>query len=215
MIAEFEDFAGRKAVDLSHPLGPDSPAFPGDPPLGFEILASPLRDGYALSAWSGVFHTGTHMDAPAHFSANGKWIDELEPAYWAGNAWVIAVPEGEDPDLVHVLEHPPPPDTAFLLFRTGWDIRYPHPDYYEAHPVLTPALTAWLAAGSFRGIGLDLPSPDRAPYPAHQILLGMGMVILENLRDLSRIPLQRRFTLLCIPLPLKAEASWIRPLALI
>jgi arylformamidase len=215
MTAGIEPFAGKEVVDLSHVLGPDTPPYPGDPPLQWHSLAELKRDGYCLTAWSGVFHTGTHLDAPSHFSLTGDQAHQLKPSCWAGQAWVIPVPEGQDPDLEHVLTFPPPPDTAFLLFRTGWDVHYPLPEYFKGHPLLTPNLTEWLSDQNLQGIGLDLPSPDQAPYPVHQALLGKGMVILENLRDLSRLPIQRSFTLLCIPLPLKAEASWVRPLALI
>ena len=59
---------------------------------------------------------------------------------------------------------------------------------------------------------MDLPSPDRSPYPVHQVLLQRGMVILgEHLPGptsrMSSISIHGLFD------RIKAEAAWVRPLA--
>lgn len=208
-------FEDRQLIDLSHPLHPGTPPYPEDPPLTMDVMATVDRDGYALTRWSGVFHTGTHMDAPAHFIPEGWDISSLPVDRWFGKASLVTIPEGQDPDIRHVENVSLPPDIRFLLFRTGWDIHYPQDRYYRDHPVFTPALVEWLSASSLNGVGMDLPSPDKEPWQAHHKLLGNGIILLENLRGLHRLPLERAFDLLCIPLPVQAEASWVRPLALI
>lgn len=215
MIGHSALFEGKQVIDLAHPLGPDTPPYPGDPPLRVHTQATVDPDGYALTKWSGVFHCGTHMDAPSHFMADGAGIHQLPFDFWAGTAWVIDVPPGQDPDIRHLGRLSLPPEIRFVLFRTGWDVHYPHDRYFREHPVFTPALVEWLSSSSLRGVGIDLPSPDKAPWQAHHKLLGKGIILLENLRGLNRLPLQRSFDLLCIPLPVQAEASWVRPLALI
>ena len=60
---------------------------------------------------------------------------------------------------------------------------------------------------------MDTPSPDREPHPAHYILLGANVVIVENLRGLEQID-RDVFELIVVPLPLKGlEASPVRAIA--
>ncbi|NRG18927.1 cyclase family protein [Rhizobiales bacterium] len=60
-----------RVVDLTHPLGPDFPTFFGKPQLSMERNAAFAKDGYNMFTWTVVEHTGTHLDAPIHFSADG------------------------------------------------------------------------------------------------------------------------------------------------
>lgn len=208
-------FAGTNVIDLSRPITDETPSYPGDPPLVINSIARVPEDGYQLEQWSGTFHTGTHMDAPGHFVDEGAMIIDLDSSYWGGSAWKIRIPHGTNPDLAHLEACPPPPDTAFLLIETGWDHIAGPKGYFSGHPVWTPNLIAWLAASTLKGIGMDTPSPDVNPFPAHKAVLGNGKVLLEGLFDLSRVPTGIPFSLLCIPIPVLAGAIWVRPLALV
>jgi kynurenine formamidase len=57
-----------RLVDLTHTLTPDFPTFFG----GSQFTSTPLfelaTDGFNMNEWELVEHTGTHMDAPYHFS---------------------------------------------------------------------------------------------------------------------------------------------------
>lgn len=57
-----------QVVDLTHTLTPNFPTFGGESQLELEALATIEADGYNMYRWSIVEHTGTHMDAPIHFS---------------------------------------------------------------------------------------------------------------------------------------------------
>jgi kynurenine formamidase len=106
-------------------------------------------------------------------------------------------------------------DIDFILFKTSWEKVYGTPEYFSVHPQFTVELGQWLAASSLKGIGMDMPSPDVAPYPIHQLVLGAGKVLIENLRGLDKLPENQIFQLICIPLPIDAEAVWVRPLAIL
>lgn len=209
-----DPFKGR-IIDLSHPLDNLTPPYPGDPAPEKTDLATVKLEGYALSQWSVNFHSGTHVDAPAHFVEHGDTIRDLNPERWIGPAMVIPTMGAEviGPEIL------PPDDTwrdcKFLLFHTGWDSHYGEQTYFEGHPVLSESLAEMIAGSNLTAIGVDTPSPDRAPYPVHTLLLRKGICILENLRGLDQLPALRVFTLVCIPLPIDAEASWVRPLAIL
>lgn len=68
-----------RVVDLTHTMGEDFPTYFGEPQLTIEVLNSFDPDGFNMKKWTLVEHTGTHLDAPFHFSADG-WSSDQIPA---------------------------------------------------------------------------------------------------------------------------------------
>ncbi|MBP6183643.1 MAG: cyclase family protein [Saprospiraceae bacterium] len=204
-----------KIIDLAHPIGPNTSVYPGDPGLIVNQLSSVDSNGYALSEWHVNFHTGTHIDAPSHFFINGGSIQTLGLTLWMGNAWIIPCADQKIIGLDCIDTNLFSLEIDFLIFKTGWESTYDTPLYYSDHPQFTVELGQWLAASSIKGIGMDMPSPDRAPYPIHHLVLGADKVLIENLRNLNKLPENKMFQLICIPLPIEAEAVWVRPLAIL
>jgi len=56
-----------RVFDLARPLYTDCPAFPGDPRVRVKTVRTIRQDGFLLEALSLASHSGTHVDAPAHF----------------------------------------------------------------------------------------------------------------------------------------------------
>ncbi len=174
-------------LDLSHPVSPGMPVWPGDPAVAAAPYATMDSHGYAALAWSLPGHAGTHLDAPAHALAPGADLASLPLSRCLGSARVADV-SGLDEiaaaDLPQDLS-----GLAFLLLRSGHDRFWGAPAYYEQFPRLAPDAAHFLAASGLVGLGLDWPSPDgpgSADLPAHKILLAAGLVIVENLRGLDR-----------------------------
>jgi len=69
--------SSRGARDLTHELYPDFPTFFGDQQLKIEEKLSFAKDGLNLKEYVLNEHTGTHIDAPLHFSRDGKSVAEL------------------------------------------------------------------------------------------------------------------------------------------
>jgi kynurenine formamidase len=62
-------------------------------------------------------------------------------------------------------------------------------------------------------LGVDMPSVDQAPFPAHKVLLGAGVLIVENLTNLEAIGADR-FELIVLPLKLMGrDGSPVRAIA--
>ena len=100
-----------------------------------------------------------------------------------------------------------------VVFWTGWSSHWGQSDYFLDYPVLGEATAAWLVARGVHLVGVDTPSVDHEPHPAHYQLLGARMVIVENLRGLERIG-SDIFELIVMPLPLRGlEASPVRAVA--
>ncbi len=212
-------------IDLSHVLALETPVFPGDPPVALEVLDAtswPKPDGTRALNCGRIatgLHTGTHMDAPFHFYGDGTTIERVPLEQCAGPAL-----------LVRLRDHGPlaeitPADltpyavalrgTGRVVLDTGWSRRWGQPEYFTEHPVLTGEAATFLLEHGVRLVGVDFPSVDRPPYPAHLALLGAGAVIVENLAHLDRI-VAGRFTLVALPLPIAGrDGSPVRAVAIV
>lgn len=69
--------APQKAEDLTHELHEKFPTFFGDQQVFKDQKFSFAKDTFNLNEWRINEHTGTHIDAPLHFSADGRSVAEL------------------------------------------------------------------------------------------------------------------------------------------
>lgn len=211
-------------VDLSWPVRPGMPAFPGDPPMRLKSVGELCLQGFRAHVAELPTHCGTHMDAPAHVLAEGPLLSELPVERFAGPGVVLDLrgrPNAaiDEADLAPHMEDIAAAAPAFVLLRTGDEGRFGEAAYFAQGAHLTPGaaeMLAGLAAGGLSGVGLDAASPD-APgdvdLPAHRALLGAGVLIVENLRNLAALP-PRGLTFLCAPV-LGVDGSPVRALALV
>jgi len=181
-------------IDVSRPLSPATPVWPGDRPFQMERLQ--LGDVSVSSIATGC-HVGTHVDAPCHLDALAGGVESIPLERLIGPAEVMAVRSG-----VVAPEHLPPgwhPATPRLLLRT------------DSHPLGAPigpgfsaldaTLVHWLADRGVVLVGVDTPSVDpfdSADLPAHRALGARGMTWIEGLSLGGVAP--GRYQLLALPL---------------
>jgi arylformamidase len=204
-------------VDLSHSIVSDMPQWPGDDqPLCLHRRSLHGADSHMSSALELGCHVGTHIDAPLHFLDGQQGLHEMPVNRFVGRGVVVRAGDG---DTARALT---PADVAgvdlaaadFVLFATGWDRHWGLPRYYREWSWLSPELATLMAGADLKGVGLDTPSLD--PFggqAAHDICAAAGMVNVENLAALERLP-DTGFTLFVLPLKLHAtEASPVRAVA--
>lgn len=193
-------FGFSRVVFLSHVLTPDTPVFPGDPPVEISAAAVIDRDGYFLQRVALGEQAGTHWAAPAHFSPGAAAADQLDPADFFFPAAVLDVRAQATADPGYALtirdveaweaEHGHVQVGAAVLLWTGWDERWPDPGL--EYPGFSADAASWLVAE--RGVaalgtdtmGID-PGADRT-YAANRVLLRGHRIHLENLRALGDLP---------------------------
>lgn len=211
----------RTVVDLSHPMTPNMPAFPGKGAPVFLQDADLNKGGYREKQITLLTHTGTHLDAPAHIMPQGATLDRLPVETFVGKGCVLDMrgkkeitPEDLEPHARALAS------SEFVLLRTGWNKYWGEPKYTEDIPVLTSEAAQELLRlgnGALKGVGLDTISVDpiaSTELPVHKILLGQGLVIVENLTNLGRLPAQG-FLFLALPLPLAdGDGSPVRAVGL-
>ena len=188
-----------RILDVTVPLVPGLIAYPGDPP--FEIApvespGSPLR----LSRMVLTTHTGTHIDAPAHLGAGGATVDHLPLEILLGKARVVEVAARERVER-RDLEALDLRDDLRVLVKTRMSGQMTRAGYQDDHVYLTADAAHYLAQAGIKLVGFDYLSIDRAgsvDFPAHQALLGKGVVVVEGL-DLSEVE-PGEYELTCLPL---------------
>jgi kynurenine formamidase len=83
-------------LDLTLPLDGDTPVYAEpdgyrDPPFVAYPWATHAEQGYSVHRLEMGSHTGTHLDAPAHFHPTGRKVDQIPATALVGRALVIDV----------------------------------------------------------------------------------------------------------------------------
>jgi len=209
-----------RILDLSHTIEPDMSLFPGTAAPLAEPAAHLAENGYNERRLTLTSHTGTHMDAPAHLLQDAPTLDQMDVNRFCGPAMVLdARASGPVIGLQALLDMAGEIRAAdFLLVATGWDAKWKTGAYLEGFPVLTQEAAQWLAGQDMKGIGVDAISVDpvdSSELPVHHALLGAGLLLVENLRGLTRLP-PSGFTFCCLPLPVAhADGAPARAVAML
>ncbi len=208
-------------VDLSHFIEAGMPVYPGTEPPVLAEANTIDGDGFREKKLSLYSHTGTHMDAPAHILAGTKTLDQLPVETFCGEAMLLNCTAAgrASIDLHDLVRHADAIHKCrFLILHTGWSRYWGDERYFSDYPVLTPDAACWLAGAGLRGVGLDTISADAADaadLPIHTILLGAGMVIVENLTNLAALA-HPFFLFACFPLKIRdADGSPVRAVAMV
>ena len=177
-----------RLLDLTAPLGPDTPILQLPPPFGNTIPASletisAFDDAGPAWHWHNLHtgeHTGTHLDAPIHWVSgrDGRSVADIDPARLVGPAVVLdhVADVAADPDFLLEPEHFEQwqarngafPDNAWLIFRTGWGARsrdavaFANADENGPHtPGVSVAAARWLAEEApVIGVGVETVGTD-------------------------------------------------------
>lgn len=201
----------QRLWDISPPVAPGSPVFPGDTPYQQQWAAT-LAPGCPVNVSTLTLspHVGAHADAPLHYDPDGAAVGALDLAPYLGPCRVIhAIAKGPLvtwEHIAHAARDLPPR----VLVRT-----------YERMPVSAwdPELAAYapdtierLADAGVRLVGIDTASIDPATsktLDSHQVIRRRGLRVLENL-VLDDVP-EGDYELIALPLKLMAaDASPVR-----
>ena len=199
-----------EVLDLTHTLTPDFPLYPVYDPVTVRDKFRMADDGFYVRSWTFDEHSGTHVDAPAHFGGE-ETVDTIPASELVIEAVVVDVRErvAGDPDALVVPDdvlaweqrHGPLPPRCALLALTGWGERAPDPVAYlnadaggVMHtPGFAPELAGFLTEDrpGVRAVGLDTASLDFGPstdFSFHVAWLPTGRYGIENLARLDELP---------------------------
>jgi arylformamidase len=196
--------------DITVPISPGrTPTYPGDPDIEVSAWAAISR-GDAANVTNLHFgaHTGTHIDAPAHFIEGAPGMPSLPLDAMVGDAVVVEVPESalavEEEHLGRV------GGAVRVLFKTRNSAFWEDPQgrFREDFTYISPAAARALAGRGVRLVGFDYLSVEKfgsEDFATHLALLSKGVVIVEGL-DLRGVA-PGLYELLCLPLRVEAGSG--------
>jgi arylformamidase len=192
--------------DITLPITPGMPVWPGDPAVVLERVSSMdagAHDNVSRLACS--VHAGTHVDAPHHFLNDHRTVEALSLDVLTGPAQVTQIPEEVDLITAAILEGAEiPPGTTRLLLKTRNSKIWQRAENGFVRDFVGVSLDGaeWLVQAGVQLVGIDYLSiaPYKQSIPTHQALLKPGIVILEGV-DLSLVS-PGIYDLYCLPLKL-------------
>ncbi|HIM49678.1 MAG: hypothetical protein CL755_13780 [Chloroflexi bacterium] len=153
------------------------------------------------SALNMSVHSGTHIDAPFHFVADGNTIDQLPLERFIGPALVYAVEAERYITKEHVAGIRLDGATR-VLFKTKNSALLRKQEYDPDFVAISVEAAQSLVELGVELVGLDYLSVAHADeqVPVHRAFLDHGVVLLEGI-DLSAVA-PGRYELMCLPIPL-------------
>jgi len=198
--------AGR-VVDLTHAYDGAFPTFDGNPGILYDPAVKFAESGYQLWKLTILEHTGTHIDAPLHFSADGTSVADLAPERLVCPLCVIDITAKATEDANAMVEpadieawvsaNGAIPAGACVAMHSGWAAKVGSPAYRNtpegafAFPGFSKAATDMLAGLDVACIGVDTLSLDpgnSADFAVHFSWLPGGRFGIENLAGLDDVP---------------------------
>jgi arylformamidase len=189
-------------IDISVPIYSGMVHWPDNPAVRIERIQDLSRgDAANVSKLELGAHTGTHMDAPRHFLADGAGLDELPLDATIGPARVISIVHPQA-ILPAELEAHRLQAGERVLFRTRNSERcWKNDRFVEDFVYISAAAAQFLVQRKVRTVGIDYLSVGgyvQDGIETHRILLGAGIWLIEGL-NLSAVK-AGAYDLICLPL---------------
>lgn len=224
-------------VDLTHTLTSDFPFIPVKKlTYPFELIPmATLKDnGVEANSWKIHEHLGTHTDAPNHFIANQKSLDQLELKDLIVPVVVIDIEEKASKDRDATLtrddivkfekEFGKIPDHACVMMYSGWEKHLTDSLFVglDDHQVKhypgfsNDAIKFLVEERNIAGIGVDVLSFDPGideNYTGHKTLFEAGKWGVECVANLNKIPKTGATVIVAAPKVGKATGGFSRIIA--
>ncbi len=189
-----------KIYDISWPISQATTEYKNKGTIQLSAVKSFDRDRVRDSAITFGTHTGTHVDAPAHFLKDGKTIDEISIERLIGGAVVL--------DLLTVTESITEQDLKrhefhegdIVLLRTANSAGGPTDEFNPDFVYLAPSGARYLVEKGVKAVGIDYLGIERGDpdHPTHTILMAADIAIIEGLRLFHVQP--GVYFMICLPI---------------
>jgi arylformamidase len=205
------EVASTRVIDLSHSIRAGLITYPGlpAPVITPHLTRAQSREKYApgtefaMDVITLIGNTGTYLDSPFHRYADGPDLAGLDLSTLVGlRTEVFHLTDAWDADRRGIrAETLADRDVrgAAVLLHTGWDSQFGTERYGVGAPFLTGEGASHLIEAGAVLVGIDSVNIDDTESggerPAHTLLLGAGVHVVEHLTNLGALPAQgARFT---------------------
>ena len=190
-------------IDISWPISTEMTEYKTKKEVAFTPTKQMNLDGVEEHLIQIGSHTGTHIDAPAHFIPGGSYTDNIPLEAGIGPCIVVDATEITHKISADFLAKQNILNQKRILFKTKnseLDSRDPFNAEFIA---LDPSAAQWLVDQEVTLVGIDYLGIERSDptHATHQILLSNNVVILEGIRLKNATP--GAYKLICLPLAFK------------
>ncbi len=187
--------------DISVPLSPNSPTFPGDPTISFSPhYQIDNGDVCNLTTYSFGSHSATHIDVPLHFLADGKSVSDMPIERFIGPALVV---DATGCDII-AAEHVANLDIApgmNILFKTDNKDALLCSEFKKDFVHVGIEAAEILSLKKVNMVGVDYLSVEgfgSKDFKVHKTLLSNNIILLEGIRLTNIEP--GEYTLSALPI---------------
>ena len=221
----------KQFIDLSHTVSDGLITYKGLPaPIICDFLSrEQSRQHYAegtrfqIGKIEMVANTGTYLDSPFHRFEEGKDLSELELSSLANVDGVVVTGEADGGSKAPTSRRTPNSaidvesfegldiNNKAVLIHTGWSQHWRTDKYFDGtHPFLTKDAAQYLTDEGAALVGIDSYNIDDTAdltRPAHTILLGRQIPIVEHMCNLNQLP-KEGFKFFAVPVKVKGMGTF-------
>lgn len=200
---------GHQSIeDLTHTISAEFPTYFGEPGINSEQVFNFKDNGFNLFRHTVNEHTGTHIDAPLHFSEDGMSVDEISVSNLVVPLCVVDISakaaENKDAQLTPedliawINANGPVPENACVAMHSGWGSKVSNEEYrgFDGEKQHYPgfhveAAEMLIQETSASSIAVDTLSLDHgisADFATHYSWLPSGRFGIENLANMDKLP---------------------------
>lgn len=179
----------KKILDLTQEIYHACPAWPTYKLTNINYEAIYAINGFNAERFDMNSHTGTHLDAPFHFFCDKATVDQLDPSLFVGRG--VAIDLRDIGTMAITDKHLEKEGSRIkkgdiVLLYTGWaQKRGMNHEYLYEWPYLTKEAAEFLLQKGVKCVCIDGMSvggwPEGTGLPPHEVLLGNGVIIVEEL----------------------------------
>lgn len=188
----------RKLIDLSHRIYDGLITYKGLPaPIICDYLSRQQSqkiygDDYQVQIGKieMVTNTGTYLDSPFHFDAQGDDLADLSLDMLADLPAVVVDASGQIEVGIEFFRNLDVSGKAVLV-KTNWSKHWNTEQYFENHAYLTEEAAFLLVEQGVKLVGIDSHNIDDTRgklRPVHKHLLGNNVLICEHMTNLDKLP---------------------------
>lgn len=200
-----------KVLDLSsqYTLGQIAGNPARHPAVDFSPMGKVEECGFNTSRIVLGSHTGTHMDAPRHLTADGSTIDKTDLNVCVGDVTVVDFRHFKPMEIVRLEDVEKLKISERMVFAFGWERYIGNHDYDGKWPYFSLEAAEYLVENGMRLIAVDTVSPDCKEIGApeddriHKLLFQNHVVIVELIKHVDCINYAKAYSLAALPLNLQ------------
>jgi arylformamidase len=194
-----------RLIDLTLPVTDGMAGYPGDPPVSVRQIHDMVAQGWRLSEIRLGSHTGTHVNAPWHMAVDGARLEELALSRFVGRA-VVRRAVTRKPERADQGRFDASSDPGCVSIPPGVGL------IYAAAPLDGDELPLVLAARPpFVAQAVEFPLDEAI----ERELCRAGIVSFENLANTSKLPRDRFFLFMGLPLAICGDGAPVRAVAML